>query len=98
MRGLDTRNTIKLFILEMTDLECLELKDECMDLIQDDCITFESYRGVYPDTVSAVIELKDDVEKYSISHNDAGCTLEIVTANYIMMHDINTASEVRCLI
>lgn len=87
----------KIYIMECTQEEAEELCDECWDLIESGCITWESFSGSFTDVRSIRIELKD-VESWSITHNDAGTTLEIVTVEFIMMHDIKTANEVRCLI
>lgn len=90
--------TKKIYIMEVTKEEAEEIYDECVDMIVDGLITFESFAGVALDLRSIRLELKDDVEKFGITSNDAGVTLEIVTKDYIMMHDIETANEVRCLL
>lgn len=87
----------KIYIMECTQEESEDIYDECLDLIESGAITWESFSGSFTDIRSIRIELKD-VESWSITHNDAGTTLEIVTSDYIMMHDIETANEVRCLI
>lgn len=98
MRATDKRNTVSIFIMDATNEEIYDIYDECLDMIIDGVIKFEHYAGVMPDTRSAVIELLDDAESYTIRHDHTGVTLEIVSKNYIMMHDIETANEVRCLI
>ena len=90
--------TKKIYIMEVTKEEAEEIYDECVDMIVDGLITFESFAGVALDLRSIRLELKDDVEKFGSTSNDAGVTLEIVTKDYIMMHDIETANEVRCLL
>lgn len=89
--------TKKIYIMEVTNEEASDIYDECVDMIIDGHITWESFSGVATDLRSIRIELKD-VEKFGITCNDAGFTLEIVTKDYIMMHDIETANEVRCLL
>lgn len=98
MKAIDKRNSVSIFILDATNEEINDIYDECLDMIMDGVIKFESYAGVMPDTRSAVIELQDDAESYTIRHDHTGVTLEIVSRNYIMMHDIETANEVRVLI
>lgn len=98
MKAIDNTGYIIIKIMYATKEEIEQLNDECLDLIQAGAIRFDTYKIYDPDVYGADIELRDDVEKYSISHNDAGCTLEIITADYIMMHDIESAVEVRCLI
>lgn len=87
----------KIYIMEATQEEVADIYDECLHLIESGAINWESFSGSFTDIRSIRIELKD-VESWSITHNDAGTTLEIVTADYIMMHDIETANEVRCLV
>lgn len=90
--------TKKIYIMEVTKEEAEEIYNECVDMIVDGLVSFESFAGVALDLRSIRLELKDDVEKFGITSNDAGVTLEIVTKDYIMMHDIETANEVRCLL
>lgn len=90
--------TKKIYIMEVTNEEASDLYDECTDMIIDGCITWESFSGVATDLRSIRIECKDDVEKFSITSSDAGITLEIVTKDYICLHDILTANEVRYLL
>lgn len=90
--------TKKIYIMEVTQEEAQDIYNECVDMIVDGNITFECFAGAALDLRSIRLELKDDVEKFGITSNDAGVTLEIVTKDYIMMHDIETANEVRCLL
>ena len=93
----DTIENKKIYIMECTQEEAEDIYDECLDLIESGAITWESFSGSFTDIRNIRIELKD-VESWSITHNDAGTTIELVTADYIMMHDIETANEVRCLV
>lgn len=89
--------TKKIYIMEVTNEEAEEIYNECLDMIIDGFITWESFSGVATDLRSIRISL-EYVDRFGITSNDAGFTLEIVTKDYIMMHDIETANEVRCLI
>ena len=89
--------TKKIYIMEVTNEEAEEIYDECLDMIIDGFITWESFSGVATDLRSIRISL-EYVDRFGITSNDAGFTLEIVTKDYICMHDIETANEVRCLI
>ena len=90
--------TKKIYIMEVTNEEAEEIYNECVDMIIDNCITWESFAGIATDLRNIRIECKDDVEKIGITSSDVGVTLEIVTKDYIMLHDIETANEVRCLV
>ena len=83
--------------MEVTNEEAMEIYNECLDMIIDGFITWESFSGVATDLRSIRISL-EYVDRFGITSNDAGFTLEIVTKDYIMMHDILTANEVRCLL
>lgn len=89
--------TKKIYIMEVTNEEAEEIYNECLDMIIDGFITWESFSGVATDLRSIRISL-EYVDRFGITSNDAGFTLEIVTKDYIMMHDILTANEVRCLL
>lgn len=89
--------TKKIYIMEVTNEEAMEIYNECLDMIIDGFITWESFSGVATDLRSIRISL-EYVDRFGITSNDAGFTLEIVTKDYIMMHDILTANEVRCLL
>ena len=89
--------TKKIYIMEVTNEEAEEIYNECLDMIIDGFITWESFSGVATDLRSIRISL-EYVDRFGITSNDAGFTLEIVTKDYIMMHDIETANEVRCLL
>ena len=89
--------TKKIYIMEVTQEEAEDIYNECVDMIIDGNIIFESFAGIATDLRNIRIECRD-VEKIAITSNDVGVTLEIVTKDYIMLHDIETANEVRCLL
>ena len=79
---------------EVTMAEKDEIYDELIDLICDSCVDFDIIPGMFNDTFVLRIVMKD-IEKFSISiDHESITTLEIVTRDYIFMHDVTTATGV----
>ena len=84
----------RILLHEVTMAEKDEIYDELIDLICDGCVDFDIEPGMMNDTVMIRIIMKD-IEKFSISiDHDSITTLEIVTRDYIFMHDVRTATGV----
>ena len=84
----------RILLHEVTMAEKVEIYDELIDLICDNCVEFDIEPGITNDTVMIRIIMKD-IEKFSISiDHDSITTLEIVTRDYIFMHDVRTATGV----
>lgn len=84
----------RVLLHEVTMEEKDEIYDELIDLICDNCVDFDIEPGMMNDTVMIRIIMKD-IEKFSISiDHDSITTLEIVTRDYIFMHDVTTATGV----
>lgn len=84
----------RILLHEVTMAEKDEIYDELIDLICDNCVEFDIEPGMTNDTVMIRIIMKD-IEKFSISiDHDSITTLEIITRDYIFMHDVTTATGV----
>ena len=84
----------RILLHEVTMAEKDEIYDELIDLICDGCVDFDIEPGMMNDTVMIRIIMKD-IEKFSISiDHDSITTLEIITRDYIFMHDVRTATGV----
>lgn len=84
----------RILLHEVTMAEKDEIYDELIDLICDNCVDFQIEPGMMNDTFMIRIIMKD-IEKFSISiDHDSITTLEIVTRDYIFMHDVTTATGV----
>ena len=84
----------RILLHEVTMTEKDEIYDELIDLICDNCVDFDIEPGMTNDTFMLRIIMKD-IEKFSISiDHDSIMTLEIVTRDYIFMHDVTTATGV----
>lgn len=86
----------RILLHEVTMAEKDEIYDELIDLICDGCVDFDIEPGITNDTFMIRIIMKDiENEKFSISvDHDSITTLEIVTRDYIFMHDVTTATGV----
>lgn len=84
----------RILLHEVTMAEKDEIYDELIDLICDNCVEFDIEPGMMNDTFMLRIIMKD-IEKFSISiDHDSITTLEIITRDYIFMHDVRTATGV----
>ncbi len=84
----------RVLLHEVTMAEKDEIYDELIDLICDNCVDFDIEPGMTNDTFMLRIIMKD-IEKFSIYiDHDSIMTLEIVTRDYIFMHDVTTATGV----
>lgn len=84
----------RILLHEVTMAEKDEIYDELIDLICDNCVDFDIEPGMSNDTFMLRIIMKD-IEKFSISiDHDSIMTLEIITRDYIFMHDVTTATGV----